>query len=97
MLRCQQEKMGNWREKSKERGVVFRFRLHPSGSGGTLPRPEKQKIQIPEWVSGFFGTPEGTRTPNPRNRNPMLYPLSHRRVLVDSLNIIAGFFQFVKG
>ena len=25
-----------------------------------------------------FGTPEGTRTPNPRNRNPMLYPLSHR-------------------
>ena len=28
----------------------------------------------------FFGTPEGTRTPNPRNRNPMLYPLSHRRV-----------------
>ena len=24
------------------------------------------------------GTPEGTRTPNPRNRNPMLYPLSHR-------------------
>ena len=26
----------------------------------------------------FFGTPEGTRTPNPRNRNPMLYPLSHR-------------------
>ena len=28
----------------------------------------------------FFGTPEGTRTPNPRNRNPMLYPLSHRRI-----------------
>ena len=27
-----------------------------------------------------FGTPEGTRTPNPRNRNPMLYPLSHRRI-----------------
>ena len=26
----------------------------------------------------LFGTPEGTRTPNPRNRNPMLYPLSHR-------------------
>ena len=45
----------------------------------------------------FFGTPEGTRTPNPRNRNPMLYPLSHRRMLVDSLNIIAVFSQFVKG
>ena len=28
----------------------------------------------------FFGTPEGTRPPNPRNRNPMLYPLSHRRI-----------------
>ena len=27
-----------------------------------------------------LGTPEGTRTPNPRNRNPMLYPLSHRRI-----------------
>ena len=31
------------------------------------------------WFGLFFsGTPEGTRTPNPRNRNPMLYPLSHR-------------------
>ena len=28
----------------------------------------------------LFGTPEGTRTPNPRNRNPMLYPLSHWRI-----------------
>ena len=27
-----------------------------------------------------LGTPEGTRTPNPRNRNPMLYPLSHWRI-----------------
>ena len=44
----------------------------------------------------FFGTPEGTRTPNPRNRNPMLYPLSHRRICFDSLNIIAGFSPFVK-
>ena len=34
----------------------------------------------------FFGTPEGTRTPNPQNRNLMLYPLSHRRVC---LSIIA--------
>ena len=44
----------------------------------------------------FFGTPEGTRTPNPRNRNPMLYPLSHRRML-DSLDIIPIFSRFVKG
>ena len=29
-------------------------------------------------VIKIAGTPEGTRTPNPRNRNPMLYPLSHR-------------------
>ena len=38
-----------------------------------------------------------TRTPNPRNRNPMLYPLSHRRVLFCSLPIITAFFRFVKG
>ena len=44
----------------------------------------------------FFGTPEGTRTPNPRNRNPMLYPLSHRRIWFCS-DIIAGFSPFVKG
>ncbi len=42
----------------------------------------------------LFGTPEGTRTPNPRNRNPMLYPLSHWRIC--SLCIIAGFVWFVK-
>ena len=42
-----------------------------------------------------LGTPEGTRTPNPRNRNPMLYPLSHRRIF-DCPNIIAVFFCFVK-
>ena len=42
-----------------------------------------------------YGTPEGTRTPNPRNRNPMLYPLSHRRIS-ESLTIIAGFPPFVK-
>ena len=45
----------------------------------------------------FFGTPEGTRTPNPRNRNPMLYPLSHRCICFNSLNIIARFSAFVKG
>ena len=44
---------------------------------GSSPFLHKNKKQIPEWVSAFYGTPEGTRTPNPRNRNPMLYPLSH--------------------
>ena len=43
----------------------------------------------------IFGTPEGTRTPNPRNRNPMLYPLSHWRIS-ESPIIIAGFPGFVK-
>ena len=42
-----------------------------------------------------FGTPEGTRTPNPRNRNPMLYPLSHWRISGSPI-IIAGFPGFVK-
>ena len=41
----------------------------------------------------FDGTPEGTRTPNPQNRNLMLYPLSHRRVC---LSIIADFLGKVK-
>ena len=45
-------------------------------------------------TASFINTPEGTRTPNPRNRNPMLYPLSHRCIC--SLNIIAGFSTFVK-
>ena len=45
----------------------------------------------------FFGTPEGTRTPNPRNRNPMLYPLSHRCICIHSQAIITGFSAFVKG
>ena len=79
--------------------TCHRHVFHPrfARAGLSSPAQHKQKIQIPEWVSGFFGTPEGTRTPNPRNRNPMLYPLSHRRVLFDSLSIIAVFFQFVKG
>ena len=33
-----------------------------------------------------FGTPEGTRTPNPRTRNPMLYPLSHWRICMGYYN-----------
>ncbi len=40
-----------------------------------------------------YGTPEGTRTPNPQNRNLMLYPLSHRCVCP---NIIANQITFVK-
>ena len=40
-----------------------------------------------------FGTPEGTRTPNPQNRNLMLYPLSHRCVCP---SIIAKQIAFVK-
>ena len=47
-------------------------------------------------VTKIDGTPEGTRTPNPRNRNPMLYPLSHRRIPLISLAIIAVFSVFVK-
>ena len=43
-----------------------------------------------------FGTPEGTRTPNPRNRNPMLYPLSHWRIHLKCLAIIADKAGFVK-
>ena len=42
------------------------------------------------------GTPEGTRTPNPRNRNPMLYPLSHWRIHLKCLSIIAEKRAFVK-
>ena len=41
------------------------------------PNPSPTEIRFGLF---FFGTPEGTRTPNPRNRNPMLYPLSHRRI-----------------
>ena len=53
-------------------GLVPPFRVHPSG----VPiKKEEAKAS-----SFFIGTPEGTRTPNPRNRNPMLYPLSHRCV-----------------
>ena len=46
-------------------------------------------------LAGKCGTPEGTRTPNPRNRNPMLYPLSHRCVFI-SPSIIPVFHLFVK-
>ena len=56
----------------------------------------QQKYGVGFCLPHIFGTPEGTRTPNPRNRNPMLYPLSHRRICIYSLCIIASFFRFVK-
>ena len=60
-----------------------------------FPHEVRKKTEDTLWVSSaFFGTPEGTRTPNPRNRNPMLYPLSHRCMC---LCIITGFLPFVKG
>ena len=56
------------------------------------PNPSPTEIRFGLFC---FGTPEGTRTPNPRNRNPMLYPLSHRRIFQSQI-IIAGFAGFVK-
>ena len=52
--------------------------------------------RIKSYKNTRHGTPEGTRTPNPRNRNPMLSiePLAH---FIDSLCIIPTFFIFVKG
>ena len=47
---------------------------------GSSPFRLKQKSGNAKRHFLIFGTPEGTRTPNPRNRNPMLYPLSHRRM-----------------
>ena len=41
------------------------------------PNPSPAEIRF---GLSCLGTPEGTRTPNPRNRNPMLYPLSHWRI-----------------
>ena len=70
-------------------------------TGAALSSPSRAereiKERIPGWVSSLlFGTPEGTRTPNPRNRNPMLYPLSHRCMLHSPI-IITRFESFVKG
>ena len=49
----------------------------------------------------FFGTPEGTRTPNIQNRNLTLYPLNYGRILRSIFSmrsvIRAGIFQNVKG
>ena len=52
--------------------------------------------RIRSYKNTRHGTPEGTRTPNPRNRNPMLYPLSHWRIHLKCLSIIAEKRAFVK-
>ena len=57
-----------------------------------------KKIQIPEWVSGFFGTPKGTRTPDLLIRSQSLYPteLSAHMHHSRRLDIIAQEFQKCK-
>ena len=63
---------------------------------GSIHACHIQKTGYPEKDNPSFGTPEGTRTPNPRNRNPMLYPLSHWRIHLKCLAIIADKAGFVK-
>ena len=60
------------RQRSSALHLIFRVPSRPEGE-------TKERIPLVGILS-LFGTPEGTRTPNPRNRNPMLYPLSHRRI-----------------
>ena len=43
-------------------------------SGRPFESLRRQKMQIPKWVSAFFGTPEGTRTPDLLIRSQSLYP-----------------------
>ena len=53
-----------------------------------VPPGGRNKRGDTPWVSPLlFGTPEGTRTPNPRNRNPMLYPLSHRCICLTARSL----------
>ena len=59
--------------------LLFGDRKNPLGSQSKRDFRATMILINPE-VTTIFGTPEGTRTPNPRNRNPMLYPLSHRRI-----------------
>ena len=61
-----------------------------------VPPGTIKKQVVPFGDDLLFGTPEGTRTPNPRNRNPMLYPLSHWRIHLKCLAIIADKAGFVK-
>lgn len=44
--------------------------------GGTLPNIKNKRFS---YKNLLFGTPGGTRTPNPQNRNLMRYPLRHWR------------------
>ena len=63
-------------------------RRRPAATGRMSTGHPHEIVRVPSGIPksrypfGYllFGTPEGTRTPNPRNRNPMLYPLSHRRI-----------------
>ena len=43
-------------------------------------RSQKKKDICFQQMSFFFGTPEGTRTPNIQNRNLTLYPLNYGRI-----------------
>ena len=44
-------------------------------TGAALSSPSVyKKFQTPEWVSGIFGTPKGTRTPDLLVRSQSLYP-----------------------
>ena len=44
-------------------------------TGAALSSPSVyKKFQTPEWVSGIFGTPKGTRTPDLLIRSQSLYP-----------------------
>ena len=76
---------GVWRQSTGLPHLIVRV------SPGTI-----KKQVVPFGDDLLFGTPEGTRTPNPRNRNPMLYPLSHWRIHLKCLAIIADKAGFVK-
>ena len=57
-----------------------------------------KKFQIPEWVSGIFGTPKGTRTPDLLVRSQSLYPteLSAHTAFLKRLDMIAQNFPKCK-
>ena len=61
----------------------------------------RKPFKIKAFGAFFFGTAEGTRTPNIQNRNLTLYPLNYGRILRSIFSmrsvIIAGIFQNVKG
>ena len=70
-------------------------------TGCALPALVAKKFCNSYELQNFFGTPEGTRTPNIQNRNLTLYPIelrTHRRTpILRCLPIIAGGSGFVKG